>query len=132
MSRNFRLTLPEPPEREIQEAVLRFLAIDRRVAWHQRFNTGATLIESRDAYGKPKRRFVRFAFPGCSDILGQLVTGHFLAVEIKRPSAKPTPDQISFLAQVEAAGGLALIARSIDDVKLALDLFGPLGKQSAA
>jgi len=132
MSRNFRLTLPEPPEREIQAAVMRYLAIDRRVAWHERFNTGATLVESRDASGKQKRRFVRFAFPGCSDILGQLVTGHFLAVEIKRPSTKPTPEQASFLAQVEANGGLALIASSIDDVALALDLFGPLRKQRSA
>lgn len=132
MKNALRLTRPEPPEHAIQDAVLRYLAIDRRIAWCQRFNTGATRIEGRDAKGKPTRRFVRFAFPGCSDILGQLTSGHFLAVEVKRPSTKPTPEQAAFLAQVNRAGGLGLIARSVDDVQAALNRFEPLQQRSAA
>ena len=79
-----------------------------------------------------KQRFVQFAFPGCSDILGQLRTGHFLAVEVKRPRTGPTDDQAAFLAQVNAAGGLGLVARSVDDVQAALDAFEPLRPQRAA
>ena len=132
MRNALRLTRPEPPEHAIQDAVLRYLALDRRVAWAHRFNTGATRIDARDARGRPTRsRFVRFAFPGCSDILGQLRTGHFLAVEVKRPSTKPTPEQAAFLAQVNTARGLGVVARSLDDVIAALDAFCPREERAA-
>lgn len=169
MRNTLRLTRPEPPEHAIQDAVLRYLALDRRVAWAHRFNTGAVRIDDQaqakaklldrfapqlyavQSRGLPalrsvvggllrlyyalksrKQRFVQFAFPGCSDILGQLTTGHFLAVEVKRPSTKATKEQAEFLAQVDAAGGLALIARSVDDVQTALARFEPLQQQRAA
>ncbi|MBK1632642.1 hypothetical protein CKO31_18220 [Thiohalocapsa halophila] len=120
---SFRLQRPEPPEQAIQDAVLRFLAIDRRVAWAQRFNTGAMRVEGQDARGRRTRRFVQFAFKGCSDILGQLTTGHLIACEIKRPSTKPTREQAAFLATVESNGGLAVVARSVEDVERALAEF---------
>jgi hypothetical protein len=124
MPRPFRLTRPEPPEHAIQDAVLRFLRLDARVAWAHRFNTGAVQIPRIDSQGRHRgHRFVRFAFPGCSDILGQLVTGHLLAVEVKRPSTKPTADQAAFLATVRDHGGLAVVARSVEDAQQALDAF---------
>jgi hypothetical protein len=125
MPKPFRLTRPEPPEAAVQDAVLRFLALDKRVAWAHRFNTGAMRIPNPPGPDGRSRghRFVQFAFPGCSDVLGQLVSGHFLAVEVKRPSTKPTPDQAAFLALVAQHGGLAVVARSIDDVARALDGF---------
>ncbi|MBK1723836.1 VRR-NUC domain-containing protein [Thiocystis violacea] len=123
MSRAFRLTPIEPLEHDIQCAILRYLAVDRRVAWARRFNTGAHVVEERDKHGKPKRRFIRYAFPGCSDVLGQLVTGKFLAIEVKRLGEEPSDEQAAFLAQVEAAGGLAILACGIEDVKRGLDAF---------
>jgi hypothetical protein len=120
----FRLTRPEPPEAAIQDAVLRFLQLDPRVAWAHRFNTGAMKIPTLDANGRQRgQRFVRFAFKGCADVLGQLSSGHFLAVEVKRPSTRPTAEQAAFLAQVEANRGLAVVARGIDDLERALDRF---------
>lgn len=124
MPRPFRLTRPEPPEQAIQDAVLRFLHLDARVAWAHRFNTGAMRVPQSDGNGRVRgHRFVRFAFPGCSDILGQLVTGHLLACEVKRPSTKPTADQAAFLATVRDNGGLAAVARSVEDIAQALDGF---------
>lgn len=124
MPKPFRLQRPEPPEHAIQDAVLRYLAYDPRVAWAHRFNTGAVKIPQTDANGRSRgHRFVQFAFKGCSDILGQLVTGHFLAVEVKRPSTKPTPEQAAFLECVDRHGGLAVVARSVEDVTCALDGF---------
>jgi hypothetical protein len=125
MPKPFRLTRPEPPEAAVQDAVLRFLALDKRVAWAHRFNTGAMRIPNPPGPDGRSRghRFVQFAFPGCSDVLGQLVSGHFLAVEVKRPSTKPTPDQAAFLALVAQHGGLAVVARSVDDIARALDGF---------
>jgi hypothetical protein len=118
MSRPFRLRAEHAPESAVQDAILRYLRFERRVAWAHRFNTGAHVIE--DAAG---RRYVRYAFPGCSDILGQLVNGAFLAIECKTARGRARPEQIAFLAQVEASGGLAILARSIDDVRDALDAF---------
>jgi hypothetical protein len=106
-------------ESEIQAAIVRYLAVDRRVAWVERFNVGA--VESTDARGK--RRFVRFAFKGCSDLLGQLASGHFLAIECKTRIGRLTPEQRAFLDRVTSAGGLGIVARSVDDVKAAIDQF---------
>jgi hypothetical protein len=106
-------------ESEIQAAIVRYLAVDRRVAWVERFNTGA--MEATDARGK--RRFIRFAFKGCADLLGQLASGHFLAIECKTRTGRLTPEQRAFLDRVTSAGGLAVVARSVDDVKAAIDQF---------
>ena len=159
MARAFRLTPIEAPEHSIQKAVLRYLSLDRRVAWAHRFNTAAVVIDDSaaakarliDSYAgrlhaarsnavaltrilaemlrayfairRGSKRFLRAAFPGCSDVLGQLHTGHFFAVEVKRPSTGPTTDQQSFLDQVNDAGGLAIVARRVEDVQRALDEF---------
>jgi len=123
MTRRLRLTRPEAPEHAIQRAVLRYLAVDRRVAWAERFNTGAHVVETRDARGRRQRRFIRYAFRGCPDVLGQLVSGHLLAVEVKRPSTRPTAEQAAFLACVASNGGVAIVARRVEDVAWALERF---------
>lgn len=73
--------------------------------------------------GKP--RFIRYAFPGCSDILGQLTNGAFLAIEVKTRTTTTTEEQQAFIDTVNAAGGLGLVARGADEVKASLDCFIP-------
>lgn len=119
----FDLTPLVPLERDIQAAILRYLAWDNRVAWVRRFNTGAHVIEDTKKDGTPTRRQVKYGFPGCADLLGQLVTGHLLAIECKRPGGRKRLEQREFLAQVRAAGGLGIFATSIDEVRAALDRF---------
>ena len=123
--RPLKLRATEPSEAQILNSLLRFLALDRRVAWAKRMNVGASVIEGKDASGKPTRRFVRFAWPGCSDIIGQLADGRFLAVECKAAHGRLSPDQAAFLDQVNAAGGLAFVARSIEDAQKELGLYTP-------
>lgn len=53
---------------------------------------------------------------GVSDILG-IYGGRFLAIECKMPGKYPSKDQKAFLAQVKASGGIAFVARGIDDVE---------------
>lgn len=36
------LRVNAPTEHAIQRSILTYLAIDRRIAWYRRFNTGAT------------------------------------------------------------------------------------------
>ena len=86
----FRLAHPTPSEHDLQAAILRYLAWDPRVAWVHRFNTGAHVVIGHNKAGKPTRRFIRYAFTGCADLLGQLTTGQFLAIECKRAGARWT------------------------------------------
>jgi hypothetical protein len=55
---------------------------------------------------------------GVSDIIGCIPkTGRFLAIEVKRPGGKPTPEQQQFIDTINAAGGLAFVARSVEEVE---------------
>jgi hypothetical protein len=72
-------------------------------------------------------RHVRMGlFPGSGDLIGWrtlTVTpdmvgkpiAQFLSIEVKTPTGKVRPDQINWLDQINASGGLAIIARSISD-----------------
>ena len=108
----FRLRALAPTEHQTQAAILRYLKVSPRVAWAERMNTGAVKIP--DPGGRD--RFVRFGFPGCPDILGQLTDGRLLAVEVKSPTGRATKAQAAFLALVATHGGVAVLARSADDL----------------
>lgn len=114
-SNALRLKAWEPSEAQIQAGVLQALAAHPRVAWAHRFNTGAAVNEH-----KGRRHFVRFAFPGCADILGQTTDGRFLAIECKSRTGRLTADQKAFLDRVASAGGVSGVARSVDDVWIIL------------
>lgn len=60
------------------------------------------------------------ALNGCPDILA-CYRGHFLAIEVKTPHGTVRPNQRYQLDKIDDAGGQAIVARSIDPVKLALD-----------
>ncbi len=121
MKAKFQLRAIEPAEKTILNAILRYLEIDERVAWAHRFNTGSHVVFRQEGEIEKKRRYIRYAFPGCSDILGQLKDGRFLAVECKSKSGKVSADQQAFLNCVKNNNGVAVVARSIDDVKTALE-----------
>ncbi|MGH6796184.1 MAG: hypothetical protein ACREDH_13550 [Methylocella sp.] len=65
-------------------------------------------------------RYIRFGFKGCSDIIGQLTDGRFLAIEVKREDGLPTNDQVEFTCKVSRNNGMAFIARDVSDVKARL------------
>ena len=124
--RAFRLKALEPSEADVQASIRQLLAVHPRVAWHGRINSGKAWLPS----GKVgKFRPVQFHdVPGMSDLLGQLVDGRLLAIEVKRPSwRQPTDErerlQQAFLTRVCDAGGLGFFARSLEDV---LVMLGPM------
>lgn len=96
------------PESAILAAVLKILRYHPKVAMVWRANSGA--------YKTDAGRYIRFGFPGCSDILGILMGGRLLAVECKTVSGVLTKDQSAFLEAIRKAGGHAFVARSVDDV----------------
>jgi hypothetical protein len=113
----FGLEQTQPCKNERKEAaalveVLQALRTHAAVAWCERMNSGAVRMGAR---------FVRFGWPGCPDVLGQLKDGRLLGVEVKGPTGKLCPAQTVFLDRVRAAGGVAFMARDLRDVLRELD-----------
>lgn len=97
------------PEGAVLSSILEYLALRGIYAW--RNNTGAVQIP-----GPNRTRFVRYGLKGSSDILGILDDGRFLAIEVKGPKGKASQEQSQFLAEIAKRGGVAFVARSIEDV----------------
>lgn len=102
------------PEVAALAEVLKALRTHPLVAWCERMNSGATRVGNR---------FVRFGWPGCSDVIGQLRDGRFLAVECESKTGRPSPEQAAFLERINAAGGVGFIARDLRDV---VGVLGPI------
>lgn len=98
-------------EKEIQTAILQFLARCSAVAWAKNMTVGRFKVADRAG-----TRWIQAGFVGCSDIIGQLTDGRLLAIEVKRHDGRATQEQLDFLRTVRAANGIAIIARSVDDV----------------
>ena len=108
----FSMERTEPRRDDRKEAaalmeVLQTLRHHPAVAWCERMNSGAVRMGSR---------FVRFGWPGCPDVLGQLKDGRLLGVEVKGPTGKLRPEQAQFLDRIRAAGGVGFLARNCNDV----------------
>ena len=93
--------MKRPIATEAQElaACLKYLRTHPYVGWAQRLNVGGF-------YDK-RGQYVRVGFKGCSDIIGQLRNGRFLAFEVKRKGKRPTAQQAIFLVRVNQYWGLA-------------------------
>ncbi len=102
----------ESKESQILSSILQALNFYPSVIWAHRFNSGAYGV------GKGKeRRYIRFGFEGCPDILGMLRGGRLLAIEVKTHLGRVSDAQEAFLHMVNAHGGLSFVARSVDDLK---------------
>lgn len=99
-------------EKEIQKAILNYLALFPQKCFVWRANTGAAKFDGR---------YVKFGIKGMADIIGVL-GGRFLAIEVKRPGRKPDMHQKAFGQSVTRLGGVYLVATSVDDVAKALRL----------
>lgn len=104
-------------EAVIQSAVLDFLRVHTLVGWVERFNSAAGHLVYEDG---TQSQFMRFAFKGCSDILGQLKDGRLLAVECKRWDGKLKYEQAVFLDRVIRNKGVGFVAKSPESVQLYL------------
>jgi len=61
---------------------------------------------------------VRFGVgsPGGADLIG-CFRGRFLAVEIKTPTGRQSPEQRAFQQLIESKGGIYVILRSVEDAR---------------
>ena len=84
---------------------------------------GATMWRNNQgAYKHPKGYYIKYGVcnPGGSDLIG-IYRSKFTAIETKTLKGKATLEQINFIKFIHANGGLAGIARKIEDVKKILD-----------
>ena len=119
-ARSPRVVMPktEPSEAEILKAIMQLLKNHPRIAAVWRQNSGTFAMQYGD-----KTRYVRAnSARGMADIMGILKDrGRALAIEVKTRRGKVQPHQQGFLDSVNNAGGLAFVARSVDDVINALE-----------
>lgn len=109
--------LAPPLETDVLAGILKYLRVHPMIAWVGRINRGG----ATNANGQ----YIAFNnITGCSDVIGQLRSGHFLAIEVKRRGQKPTVAQQSFLDTVARYGGCAGYATSIEGVQAILAAFG--------
>lgn len=106
----------EVRESDVLSTVIRFMRIHPAIDWAQRMNVGAFKVGATAG----QQRYIRFGFPGCSDIIGQLQDGRMIAVECKAPKGRLTPEQTAFLRRV-GCKGVAIVARELQDVRRVLD-----------
>ena len=105
-----------PKEAYILKLCLDYLAI-RSDCFCWRNNNHAVPIGMTGKFRRPGRHSPK----GISDILGIFSDGRMIAIEIKRPGAKPTEDQGAFLRIVQNCGGIAFVATSVEEVRAGLD-----------
>lgn len=74
----------------------------------------------RNNIGVAERRgfTIRFGVggPGGADLIG-LFRGRFVAIEIKTPTGRQSPEQRQFQQLVERKGGTYVVLRSVDDAE---------------
>ena len=114
-------------EAEITRAILEFL---RTVPGVYAFRCNSRVVRMPGKGGR--ERLVRFGVKGLPDILGwrsRVFPGathlgpiaQWLAVEVKAEHGTVAPAQQAFLDLLMATGGIGVIARSVNDVKEALE-----------
>lgn len=92
-------------EAVIQKQVLAHLQDLAPRAFFYRTNTGGAHVGDG---------FIKFGIPGQADVTG-VAGGRFVALELKRRTGKQRKTQVAYQSRVEAAGGLYIVVRSVDD-----------------
>ena len=99
-------------EKDIQKSILMLLRKHPKVQWVARFNSGTFVDGDRYITANSQK--------GMSDILGMLKGGRLIAIECKSRTGRIQPHQQTFLDLINEGGGLAFVARSVEDVLVKL------------
>jgi len=89
--------IPPQTEKQITAAIRKYLLLRRIFHWKQWQGPMSGLA-------------------GVSDIIG-IYKGRFLAIEVKTAKGKLTVAQVTFQHTVQQEGGIAFVARSVQDVE---------------
>lgn len=106
------------PEGIIKKAICEYLSYQRGCLFWVNASTGI-YDPTKKLFRKPRSQYQR---NGVADILG-IYQNKPLAIEVKSAKGRLSEAQECFLADFKRAGGIAIVARSIDDVIEAFKLF---------
>ncbi len=104
------------PEQQIKNSILDWLRLHNIFAWP---NDSTGVYDVRK--GVFRRKQSRHHVNGVSDILG-VHLGRPVAIEVKSKTGRVSEVQKQFLENFKQAGGIAIVARSIDEVAEALNV----------
>lgn len=107
------------PEKIIENQIMHLLKLMGIFAWKN--NSVGVYDPIKKIYRKQNGTY---HMNGVSDILC-IIEGRFVAIEVKTPTGKISPDQKMFILNVLKEGGVAFVARSRMDVFKNLQLFFP-------
>ena len=93
-------------EKEIQKQILDWLRLTKRFCWKN--NTVGIYIQKTGHY-------IPNQSAGAPDIF-VVICGQLIGIEVKSAIGKQSPDQVRWQGNLEAAGGIYVLARSLDDV----------------
>ena len=103
------------PEGKVKADCLEYLKRIGIFAWNN--PTGALQVRPG--------QFMRFGYPGSSDIIGVCPDGRFLAVECKRPKGGRLSDkQREFLNKVNKLGGVAIVVCTVNALAQWMSMLG--------
>lgn len=89
-------------EAELQRRILQLLRSHPRVVWCSRMNAGRV-------------RGVQLGTTGIPDLIGQLVDGRFLGIEVKRKGGKLRESQAEFIERATRHHAAVGVAYDVDD-----------------
>ncbi len=97
-------------EQEIQKSIIDYLKLKKFIVFKHR-NVGI--------YKQDTGKYIPLSFgeKGISDIIACTPKGTFVAIEVKKPGGKPSPEQLEFLERIKQTEmGVGILAYSLDDV----------------
>lgn len=102
-------------EKQIENQILSWLKVNEIFAF--KVKTVGTYDEKLGKFRRPSIWYRK----GTSDILG-IYRNKFLAIEVKSEKGRTSPFQDLFLHDVKEHGGIAFVAKSVEDVEYQLKL----------
>ena len=97
-------------ETEIQNDILKYLSA---------LNVFYKRDRNQNVYSKGGNMIFRQSeVPGWPDIVGLLPNGRFFGIEVKSSTGRQSPEQKQTQIDIEANGGLYILARCIQDVNI--------------
>ena len=100
-------------EIDIQNSILAYLNAIGIFCW--RNNSVGVYDPTKNLFRKPTGKY---QINGVSDILAISKQGRMMAIEVKSEKGRVSDSQKEFIDNINKRGGLAFVARSIEDVKI--------------
>lgn len=110
---NFRLKKQEPSESDILNSIGEYLTVKK----HFFFRTNNAPVWQADGRGGGFfRKMSKWSVKGVPDFILIDDSGHFVGLEVKRKSGKPSSEQLEFQKRCKEKGAEYYIVKSIDDL----------------